>query len=202
MPDRPHRGDEPARPAQDPGHVRAPAGKPGQPADLPRRAEPAKPAEAGRAAARPGTGGHVEWWKPFEQGRPRGPVKPWDLARERYRAAENKPVRGSLADMKAQLEMLPPLDPSSPWNPDGTRRPKPPNPKDYELPLPSGTGRGPESGTPSWLDRLPSGDRVMFPRPRQAERQPQGAAETGWPPAGHPGTPREVTHDDRPTPPP
>lgn len=99
--------------------------------------------------------------------------------------------------MKAQLEMLPPLDPSSPWEPDGTRRPKPPNPKDYELPLPSDLRRGPSGRMPSWLDLLPSGDRVMMPRPRQPARHVNSPAESGRPPAGEPGTATEVTHDDR-----
>lgn len=88
--------------------------------------------------------------------------------------------------------MLPPLDPSSPWNADGMRGPEP---EDYELPLP-GAGRGPEGGPPRWLDVLPSGDRVMLPRPRQTGRPPHGPAETGRPPASHPGTPGEVTHAD------
>lgn len=200
MPDRPHRSDEPARPADDPDHVRPQAGKPEQPADLPRRAEPGAVEARHGASGKPDSGGTAEWWKPFEEGRPRGPVKPWELARERYRVAENKPPRGSFADMKAQLEMLPPLDPSSPWNPDGTRRPKPPNPKDYELPLPSEADRAPDRGTPSWLDLLPSGDRVMLPRPRQSERHPHGPAETGRPPTDRAEPPAEVTHDDRPTP--
>lgn len=171
MPERPHRGDEPARPGGNPGPIGSPA--PGRSAD---------------------------WCRPFEQGRPRKPATPWELARERYRAAENRPPRGSLADMKAQLEMLPPLDPSSPWNPDGTRRPKPPDPKDYELPLPSDLRSGPGGGTPSWLDLLPTGDRVMMPRPRQPGRHVHSPAESGRPPPGKPGTPAEVTHDDRLTP--
>jgi predicted kinase len=206
MPDRPHHRDEvgpPQPPDQAPPQSGPHSGKPGEHTGVPRRTEPAKSPETGGAATgRPETGtGNVEWWKPFEQGRPRGPITPWDRAREQYKNSDNRPPPGSLADMKQQLEMLPPLDPSSPWNTDGTRRPKPPNPKDFELPLPSGLERASDGGTPSWLDMLPSGDRVMLPRQRQSERHGRGPAETGRPPAEHATQPpAEVTHDDRTTP--
>lgn len=76
---------------------------------------------------------------------------------------------------------------------------EPSGPEDFELPLPSQPRRVPGDGTPSWLDLLPSGDRVMLPRPRRSGRNGRRPAETGRPPGGNRETPAEVTHDDRTT---
>jgi hypothetical protein len=58
------------------------------------------------------------------------------------------------AEMRAQLEELPPGHPSSPWNADGSRKPPPPRLADLELPLP---GTWQDAGTNSGLIR-PGGE--------------------------------------------
>lgn len=70
------------------------------------------------------------------------------------------------AGLRERMERLPPGHPSSPYDDNGTRKPPPPDPADYELPIPGDPGYEPDMPTASKGDHSTddSAERVAEPQ--------------------------------------